>query len=646
MQQEIENKLNSLAVVDLKKICKQLDIKKYSDINKGSIIKKIIKEGNKKKLKELLYPSWWDLNKDRIFNLRNNIAFFLTFTSLSIVILINFEDLKDFISNKSIIQKTQFSDYTKLNVLIFPFKGYIDNVNLEVNYSIQIFTRLREKFDKNNIEVQLADKIWISHSEEEMEKFGLNSKSDIIIWGYYEENECGPNDISVRFKMLNDQNESEFLKENNKFYSIGSLKELREGSMFSDFDFIIAWMLAKISVSKEELEQAFEFLNNYKVPNMNDSSYIEYLILKYTVSMKLGYNKEGIIIGEELKKRDLKNKWNILINLGRVYSTVGKFEKADTNFRLAKILIGDDKTKLTLLYNMIAINFIRAELWDSASVYSSKSHSIALQLNDYQLLIKSQTTIGAAYLDSDIKKCEFFLTEALKNYKKHRLKKFPSDLYFELGRYKRANIEYREALVYFLKVDSFNLSQSYSNLYSKGLTKLNIAGLYYELDSLDAAIYNTKEAIKYFQKSSDKSHDLNFGRIYLGQMHLEKKHYKVADSLFLLSLNYFKSINILNENSINTAIAYTYYGSSKRYLGKYKEAVDNLIRAERIFHNSNIYKNHCYNLNCKLELAYTYLEQNKCILFEEKIFQADSLNANIKCHPNTDLEIRNLLGYI
>lgn len=262
--------------------------------------------------------------------------------------------------------------------------------------------------------------------------------------------------------------------------------------------------------------------------------------------LALKYYKKSIALNDSLglKENNIRPYINIAITLSKDF----QLEKANSYlFKALDIAESNNSNQLVYLYNEIANNYLRLEIYDKAEKFMNKALPIAEKLEDNFALGRINNSLGYLYetRDEDWEKTLFYYEKSLKHHKIMQNDPGIIDGYYNVGlQYLRLKQPYK-ARIHFEK--GLELASDKSSTNKMIVGNLSLSELFINEKNKDKSIKYLNEGIKLIGNNSRIPYKNHFYRI--GNLFAENKSYKVAyenvKNYAVLSDSLFK------ENSVN-----------------------------------------------------------------------------------------------
>ena len=228
------------------------------------------------------------------------------------------------------------------HILILPFAPLENCTTRETNMEETVKRRLLEKSEKEGLGLKvkfIKGGMHCPTSFEEGRRIGEELKADLVIWGEYIE-PSGAKDVEskLRYALVKDQYRIEGTGDTG--FHQTSMRELREGKLQNDIDYVIHWTLGLRAYEKREWKKALEQFgllpetqeeNQGSVENLIGSCF--YHLAEYGKA-KIHY-EEGLANRRETLGEDHPDTAGSLNNLGVLLQDMGDLAGARPYFEQA-----------------------------------------------------------------------------------------------------------------------------------------------------------------------------------------------------------------------------------------------------------------------------------------------------------------------
>lgn len=321
----------------------------------------------------------------------------------------------------------------------------------------------------------------------------------------------------------------------------------------------------------------------------------------------------------------------LFYHLGNYHNSMQEFETADFYFRQAAKLSLKKRNyeQLSVNYGSIALNFMTANMKDSALFYVNKSIDAGRRAKDKSILSMALNTQATIYdffgqVELAVAKNLISLEMAEEARNVWLLAKYTR----EIGQNQKLIFNFKDAEDYFRQ--SLSYAEQIQDERQMGLALTNIASLQLEKKNYNSAIENSNKSIQLLSRLNDFN---GLGETYniLGMVYREQKNYTQASSNFNQALVYYESTS----NKEKIAGVYHNVGTVFKEQGRYANALNYLNRSieireqygaqNQIYHTyrtiADIYKD--LNNDKKaleyMELYLNYLDSNTILQAATKI---------------------------
>lgn len=321
----------------------------------------------------------------------------------------------------------------------------------------------------------------------------------------------------------------------------------------------------------------------------------------------------------------------LFYHLGNYHNNMQEYETADFYFRQAAKLSLKirDYEQVSVNYGSIGLNFMSANMKDSALYYVNKSIDAGRKSKNKAVLSRALNAQATIY--------DFFGQIELavaKNLISLEMAEEARDIWLlakytrELGQDQKLIYNFKDAEVYFRQ--SLSYAEQIRDERQMGLALTNLASLQLEKKNYTAAIENANKSIQLLSQLNDFN-GLGETHNILGMVYREQKNYTQASSNFNQALVYYESTS----NKEKIAGVYHNVGTVFKEQGRYANALNYLNRSieirehygaqNQIYHTyrtiADIYKD--LNNNEKaleyMELYLNYLDSNTILQAATKI---------------------------
>ncbi len=338
----------------------------------------------------------------------------------------------------------------------------------------------------------------------------------------------------------------------------------------------------------------------YKQNNLRRADSIRHVILKESINFEdsirfnaLFYNAEvAQLCGDQAeyfktilacqpflgKLNSDEAQFKLFRHLGSYHSSMQEFETADFYYRLA-IKIGKKERnnyKLSEAYSYLALNFMTANMKDSALAYSNKSINFARRGKDKSHLSRAFNTQAKIYdffgqIELSVAKNIISLELAEEVQNVWLMSKFTR----EIGQEQKIILNLNDAEKYFKQ--SLNYARQIHDWRQMALALSNLAGVNLERNQLKMAIANANQAVSYLTELNDFN---GLGEAYniLGMIYQKQGNYNEAAISFNQALVYYEATS----NKEKIAGVYHNVGTVFKEQKKYSNALNYLNRSIEI----------------------------------------------------------------
>jgi len=348
--------------------------------------------------------------------------------------------------------------------------------------------------------------------------------------------------------------------------------------------------------------------------------------------------KRAIEAGELAVKKYPEN-LNVYLCLGETYYNVGELNLAYENAKKAESLT-DNKEDLMYIYNLIGNILLRMGRLDDALLYSSKSLSLAKDLNNTDMQSAGLNIIANIYEKrKELDKALSYYEESLSLQVNEKVK---AGIYNNIAIIYHYKGNYQNAIEYFQK--AIEIEEKYGDYHGVSMKKLNLGFTFSKIKDYEKAEKYLSEGLEGVKKVGDKLWEAT-GYGYFGILYIIKGDKETAREYYNRAYNLFKSIGaegnaqeVLNEiKKVSGNIAYAQQEidacNTFNKAGDYKRAIEAGELAV---------KKYPENLNVYLCLGVTYYNVGELNLAYENAKKAESLTDNEK----NLMYIYNLIGNI
>jgi len=253
--------------------------------------------------------------------------------------------------------------------------------------------------------------------------------------------------------------------------------------------------------------------------------------------------KRAIEAGELAVKKYPEN-LNVYFCLGLTYYNVGELKLAYENAKKAESLTDNEKNLMSI-YNLIGLILVGMGRLDDALLYSSKSLSLAKDLDNTDMQAAGLNNIASIYH----KKKE--LDKALSYYEESLSllinEKYKAPIYNNIAIIYSEKSDYQKAVEYLQK--TIEIDEKYGDYHRVSKSKLNLGNIYRKMKDYENAEKYLSEGLEGVKKVGDKYGEAtgyrNFGRLYK-----DKGDKETAREYYNRAYNLFKSIGA-EENAQN-----------------------------------------------------------------------------------------------
>jgi tetratricopeptide (TPR) repeat protein len=338
----------------------------------------------------------------------------------------------------------------------------------------------------------------------------------------------------------------------------------------------------------------------YKVNNIQKADSIRHIILDKSINFEdsirfnaLFYNAEiTLLIGDQddyfksiLACQPFLNMLNsdeaqfkLFRHLGYYHSSMQEFETADFYLKLAIKLAKKERNnqKLSEAYSYLSLNFMSANMKDSALNFSNKSINFARRGKDKAVLARAFNNQAKVYdffgqIELSVAKnlVSLQLAEEVQNI--WLLSKFTR----EIGQEQKIILNLDDAEYYFKR--SLNYAKQIYDRRQMALALSNLAGVNLERNDLKVATQNANQAINYLIPLNDFN-GLGEAHNILGMVYKKQGSFNLASSNFNQSLVYYEATS----NKEKIAGVYHNVGTIFKEEKKYSNALNYLNRSIEI----------------------------------------------------------------
>ncbi len=331
----------------------------------------------------------------------------------------------------------------------------------------------------------------------------------------------------------------------------------------------------------------------------------------------------------KLQSEDIRFK--IYRHLGYYHTNMQEFETAEFYFRNCIRIAKRERKKVeqSEAYAYFSLNFMHANMKDSAMFYVDKSIQVARNSKDKVALAKAFNTQATIY--------DFFGQIELgvaKNLISLQLVEEVHNVYLlaqynrEIGVDQQLILNLNDAEYYYNQ--SLNYARSIHDQRQIALAQTRLASVQLERGDYQTAIKNANMAIKHLTELNDYN---GLGQTYniLGRIYKEQKKFTLASSNFNQALVYYESTS----NKEEIAGVYHNVGTIFKEQKKYKKALEYLNRSieirkqfgakNQIYHTYRVISEVYKDINDKnksleyLELYLNYMDSNTILQSATKI---------------------------
>jgi two-component system, NarL family, sensor kinase len=397
------------------------------------------------------------------------------------------------------------------------------------------------------------------------------------------------------------------------YYSIDFLNFRAESILYRDI-----WISLNLAHNAEKLSLQYNYnsgranalLNqaiaasiegDYKVSiNFCDSAYSMYHRLNDSAGMirslfnlSVTYcfsdlEKAQSIVDSIYKFKSLKSDYSLYGDIISIQSFIyflqGDYDKALKNLEIsiAIALNLNDKSKLAQCYHKLSLIYSRKGKYELSLTYSLKSLKIFIDNNEYINVVKLLNKVGSLLLDHDdlYNASRVFSVESF-FLKKINLKRSWATYYFYLYQLNLLQHNYKEEIKC-LKY-TYDIQRTLNDTLNLSLTLSNMASVYVEIDSLDAALCSYENVLSIQDKIGYK-----YGKAItltdMGVIYNQQKKYQEAVNVLeqsntLLENDVDKKQMIENYNELSKAyIRLKNYPKAYFYLEQYTTQWDSLYQ--------------------------------------------------------------------
>ncbi len=338
----------------------------------------------------------------------------------------------------------------------------------------------------------------------------------------------------------------------------------------------------------------------YKQNNIQKADSIRHIIVDESINFEdsirfnaLFFNAEiALLLGDQhdyfksiLACQPFLNKLNsdevqfkLFRHLGYYHSNMQEFETADFYLKLAIKLAKKERNnqKLSEAYSYLSLNFMSANLKDSAIYYSNKSINFARRGKDKSVLAKAFNFQAKVYdffgqIELSVAKnlISLQLAEEVQNI--WLLSKFTR----EIGQEQKIILNLDDAEYYFKR--SLNYARQIQDRRQMALALTNLSSVDLERNNLRVAIENSNQAINYLIPLNDFN-GLGEAHNILGMLYKKKGSFNLASSNFNQALVYYEATS----NKEKIAGVYHNVGTIFKEEKKYSNALNYLNRSIEI----------------------------------------------------------------
>jgi len=552
------------------------------------------------------------------------------------------------------------SSDSNLKILILPLRPDRDNPNLQNDYSFQLLKRLRIKQENENLNVtvQLSKDFEHPVTHTDAKEMGRSINADMILWGSYTEQDSiksGLESVNICYSLTNpfSIDKSKLIGDTGP-QDIKELKQLQNGYLQNDIDYIIHWIEGMAAYEKNDFKLALTHFQ--KVPIIENDEYslesltrlgeIFYDLGKYNDA--LTYQRKSISIQEKMpdfEKLKLAESYNNLgFTMGAlgIYDTAYIYHKRSMNIHEEEL----DSTDIALAnsYQNLAYSLVYLSKYKDALVYNYKDVEIKENLLDSLNLdlAESYNQLGYTfYLLKDHVKALNYQKKALIIREKKLDPNHPrlADSYNNVGIMLNSFSKHDTALLYLRKSHSIYLEilDSFHPYIATSFD--NIGRTYFHKKDYEEAIKNYHNALNIRKLNFDSIHPLiaySFNNLGLGYKKLKDypnalKYYHQALEIRKTTLDSFHN-NLANSYN-NIGYVYQELGDENQFIFYYKKAIK--IWAENLGEKNPLVAN-CYYI-----LAHSYLKLEDYRNAVELIEKAWSINKEL---PNQDENFYSISG--
>ncbi|MEZ5084611.1 MAG: tetratricopeptide repeat protein [Bacteroidales bacterium] len=460
-------------------------------------------------------------------------------------------------------------DQSYFKVLILPFNEVYEKDNADVGWTIR--NRLKDKINDENLklEVYYHDYSISKNFDSDSASYLLNKhEADLLIFGHFKSQACkaGQEEYCINYVTtdkipLGDlQNEISYSK-----YMPASLKQIEEGYLQMNIDFIIYWIDGLYYYDKEDYHKALKRFN-FISENLNSMSLTLANKIGYSYQMineeekALAYNQVGLARSryEENYGMEATFSNNIAVYYYRKNELDSALKYIDLAIGIRKDIFDSTSTNLGICYDNRGELLFKKGNINHAIECSKKAISIfeMSKNNNYELYIAKDKLSQYYLADSNYLKAINILHSARKSFIKSGNKDHAI----------LAGIFSRIAYVYFLmgnygkSIENTKFALTYQDLIDTNLI-INIYSLqsenYFKLGLFLNEIESYHKAIDIYEKFDDKKED-QLANMY--SHYSRVLHDNLQDSLAIYYLKKAISINLEDSNRNNLGKNYKILG--------------------------------------------------------------------------------------
>jgi len=504
------------------------------------------------------------------------------------------------INSKSFLLSSQplpFSaEETALKVLILPFKPDINSNDLHIDYKNQIKESLQVKSDKEklNVKLMVLDNIKFPTSDIEAREVGETFKADIVIWGNFEENKLGPSGLRIRYAIIKETNiVSNRIIGDTEMQPLSNLRQIREGYLLNDIDFIIYWIEVRNAYRNGDFKSSISKLNRILELIKNDTLEVETYMQLGQFYYEFNRGQDALKCFEKALAAQTTYLSPLHIDLTQTYASICSAYNRIQNYE--KAIFYCNKALEVQNNNLEPIEINPMTYRHLGNLYNNKGdnknaikhHKKALKVqeailnSDEKEIARTYMNIGISFSNSNNDSAIFYIKKAMEiqyivlDSLHPDLGRNYSNLASRLiikGEYKQSYICYLEAL----RIQSEVLDSLHPELASTYIG-LAVSLMYQDTREFKLPLKYLQKALKIQRVTLDSLHPylartyINLGLLYSNKNQIDTSliYYKRALNVQLSSLDSMHSDFTITYSSIGAILGFKKdYKSALKYLKK------------------------------------------------------------------------------